>query len=69
MAHDVVPDDAPRVLVGHGAQPGVPVRGDGRFRPGPARLRIEVAAALIWPVIFTLVFLPLAVRRFRNLGR
>ncbi|GAB3647759.1 ABC transporter permease [Glycomyces tarimensis] len=28
-----------------------------------------LAAALIWPVIITLIFLPLAVRRFRNLGR
>ncbi|MCD0443557.1 ABC transporter permease [Glycomyces sp. A-F 0318] len=26
-------------------------------------------AALIWPVVITAIFLPLAVRRFRNLGR
>ncbi|HEX2142973.1 MAG TPA: hypothetical protein VHG10_00550 [Glycomyces sp.] len=26
-------------------------------------------AALVWPVIITAIFLPLAVRRFQNLGR
>lgn len=28
-----------------------------------------LASAIIWPVIISLIFLPLAVRRFRNLGR
>ncbi|THV41530.1 ABC transporter permease [Glycomyces buryatensis] len=28
-----------------------------------------LAAAIIWPVVITLIFLPLAVRRFQNLGR
>jgi ABC-type multidrug transport system permease subunit len=28
-----------------------------------------IAAAVIWPVIITAIFLPLAVRKFKNLGR